>query len=471
MNDCPRQNPAYRLTLSSFTLSCVICGSVGPTGIHCKSFANSIICAVTWSLHARKVKNNLQSFLKVSFSLILLVGTGVISGCSSQPQKVQIPPIPEDKIDRVEVEVEFSPISNLSRSAVQVPYSKIPLKSSIFIDRGSLELAAGKNVIDAEQAYNIAYEEMQKELIRKGFRVLEQGQVRSKLLELAIKNGCKDRQLWWRCAAQLSSDEVLFLNDLKSKLDSGELEPSAFSKEVAKQKASWEKRVASSKALVAAAQEGNVDIDYVLEIKDFKPATKVQQSLRLKDYPQLREFISEYPDLQVEFDKRDFMQCAGVGSELKARLIETKSAEVIWMGRHTVSEMTAEGNEYLLEMGTRKYAANAEEVEQFIRDQSSKKKNSKANARIPVWRYETILMGPNLVQGSCVLTNRSVEDLRLTSNELSGRVARELLGTISVEGRTSSFSGPSLEFKSNEIRRNPTSYDFLNDSVGPLNPN
>jgi len=362
-------------------------------------------------------------------------------------------------------------LSNLNSNTVQVPYSKIPLKSSVFIEREGVVLDLDNKVIDTQHAYGIAYEEMQKELIRKGFRVLEQSQVRAKLLELAISDNCKDRQLWWRCTSQLNGDDVLFLDNLKVSLDKGEIELSVFSSEVAKKKRKWERSVTGAKALVAAAQAGAVGIDYVLEIKDFKPANKVQQSLRLKDYPELRRFIANYPDLQVEFDKRDFMQCAGVGSELKARLIETKSAEVVWMGRHIVSEMTAEGSKYLLEMGARKYAANTDEVEQFIKEQKSKKSSSKSGARLPVWRYETILMGPNFVQGSCVLTNRRAEDLRLASDELSGRVARELLGTISVEGRSGTLSGPSLQFKSNEIKRNPKSYDFLNDGVGPINSN
>lgn len=417
------------------------------------------------------MKNNLQVFFRAKFFLTLFVSAILLSGCASPPQQVQLPPTPEDKVDRVEVEVEFSPLSNLNSNTVQVPYSKIPLKSSVFIEREGVVLDLDNKVIDTQHAYGIAYEEMQKELIRKGFRVLEQSQVRAKLLELAISDNCKDRQLWWRCTSQLNGDDVLFLDNLKVSLDKGEIELSVFSSEVAKKKRKWERSVTGAKALVAAAQAGAVGIDYVLEIKDFKPANKVQQSLRLKDYPELRRFIANYPDLQVEFDKRDFMQCAGVGSELKARLIETKSAEVVWMGRHIVSEMTAEGSKYLLEMGARKYAANTDEVEQFIKEQKSKKSSSKSGARLPVWRYETILMGPNFVQGSCVLTNRRAEDLRLASDELSGRVARELLGTISVEGRSGTLSGPSLQFKSNEIKRNPKSYDFLNDGVGPINSN
>lgn len=415
------------------------------------------------------MKISLLSFSKVSSLLALLGSVLLIFGCASQPQQVQLPPVPEDKIDRVEVEVSFSPLGNLGRNTVQVPYSKIPVKSSVFIDRSGIELAANK-VIDGDKAYGIAYEEMQKELIRKGFRVLEQSQVKARLLELAISSDCKDRALWWRCSLLMTADEVAYLNNLKTKLDNGDLEPQVFSQEIAKKRISLEKRATGSKAVISAAQSGDISIDYVLEVKDFKPASKVQQSLRLKDYPELRRFINEYPDLQPEFEKRNFMQCAGVGSELKARLIDTKTAEVIWMGRHVVSEMTADNSKYLLEIGARKYAANADEIEEFIKAQSSKK-NGKKSARMPVWRYETILMGPNLVQGSCVIANRQAEDLRLTSNDLSGRVARELVGTINVEGRSSSLSGPELQFKSNEIRRNPNSYDFLNDGVGPINSN
>lgn len=386
-----------------------------------------------------------------------------------------MPKVPADQFDRLEVAIQMPAVSDLAKNIVQVPYSQIAAMSTVVISHGGLGSGAvqqGKALpVNGGMALASAKEEMQKELIRRGFRVLDQVQVNGRLRELATTAKCEDSQLWWRCTTGLSRDEVGYLNGLKVRLDRREVQSQQFSGEVEKYRRAWDSRVTGPNALRDAIKAGKVAVDYVLEIEAFEPAKIVNSTLNLSTVPKVRGFIRDYPDLRPELAKKRMMNCAGIGSEIKARLVSTKTSEVLWMGGHVVSEITQSDSEYLIELGVRKSVANKDEVYQYVANQAKSRKKKSAE-EMPAWRFRTELVGPTLVQGSCNLKNQSSEDVQRASNELAGQVARELASTIKLGGQSvQSVPGSSAAPAAAPPSAPPVPVNnkpFLRDAAGPI---
>jgi hypothetical protein len=390
-----------------------------------------------------------------------------------------MPSIPEDQLDTTEVAVNFPSLSNLDQNTVQVPYTDIPLKSTVVISFAGRQ-DSRQGVDDSHPASVAVRDVLQKELLRKGFRVLDQSQVNDSLLQLAIAGNCKDRRLWWRCTPYIQVEDAMALDQLQQKLGAGEIEPQAFAEEVSKQRLRWQSRATDVNALLDAIKAGKVEADYVFEIREFQPQRLVKQTYNLNKSSEVRDFIKNYPELLPAFSEKGVVRCAALGAEMKARLIDTNSSEVVWIGQHLLSEMNLPENRYLLELGVRKYAANVDEVSAAINDYNTKKGGRKSSGNpVPNWRFETGLVGPNLLQGSCDVAVRQTDELVAVSTKLSSRVARELVSTIRTESVGGTVGSDTLvpstpDFKSNigdkPIKKNPnaTSFEFFESSGTPV---
>lgn len=393
----------------------------------------------------------------------------LLAGCSTQSQVLQMPSVPRDQFDTIKVPVKFPPLSNLAQNTVQVPYADIPVKSTVVINFGSTRQRSDSSGVNLDETLSVVKEEVQKELIRRGLRVLDQEQVNSQLLKLAMDQSCKDDRLWWRCTTYLDRGEVAYIDKLQVSFEQGQVQRQVYAAELQKYRGLWEERATGMKALMGAIQQGKIESDYVLEIKSFKPG-EIKQSFNLSKLPDIRGLINNYPDLQSQFAGKQYLRCTTLASEIKARLINTKTAEVLWFGNHTVSELDQPGNALVVELGVRRYVANGDEVVAFVNDFNNTRGKKRApDSKVPGWKYDNALVGPNLLQGTCSTANRQRSELQKVSDNLAGQVVRELIDTIEVSGgygntapTTFKANTPSLESAEGGKR--------LNNSIGPIGP-
>ena len=416
-----------------------------------------------------KTRSPFHDFPGTAFrGLLCLALLAMLAGCGSQQPAAGLPPVPEERVQSVEVAVAFPPLGNLARNTVQVPYSNIAVRSTVVIRDGvtgaGKKAGAGLPVSESE-ALAVARDEMEKELIRRGFRIIDRQQVEAKLAELALDKPCPERRLWWRCTTRLNDNEVAYLDRLKAQADKGELSAEQYSREMERARTIWEKRTDNLKSLLEAVRAEQILADYVLELEAFEPAERVTQVLDLNDIVEVRRFLGDYPGLQGALGERRYLRCETVGARLKARLINTDNSEVVWLGGHTVSETDLGQSRYLLEVGVRRQVSNREQVLAFLEEHGAK-----AAERAPQWEFRNELVGPRLLQGSCGVAGEPAEMLQRTSNHLAGQVARELVATIKVEGGQVIRSAPSSPGNGGASSAGSTSDKnrFLRDSLGPL---
>jgi hypothetical protein len=390
---------------------------------------------------------------------------------------MQMPPMPEDQLDTIEAPIKFPPLSDLKENTVQVPYSKIPLKSAVAIN---LVDAGDEGGSGYRQAYASVREVLQKEFLRKGLRVLDQNQLNATLLEMATDKSCDDKQLWWHCTTLLKSEEILMLDQLRASAQNGEIDPGKYSQEIGRIRAIWEGRATATPRLLAAARSGGIPVDYIFEIRTFRPNRVVKQSIALNKSAELRSFIKDYPDLVTQFSEQGRFKCAGMGAEIKARLIDTKSSEVVWIGQHALSEMDLPESQFQIEMGIKRHVVNADEVLDAVEAYNSAKGSKERDGiRVPGWRYDTVLVGPNLILGTCNLDSRPTDELLSSGIRIASEVARALVGTIRTQSAEfppeSDISRPGtggfdIKTDNKTINGRPKSnaVDFYENSVGPL---
>ena len=382
----------------------------------------------------------------------------VAAGCASQSQQLQMPPVPEPRVDAVNVPVAFPPLSNLGQNTVQVPYADIPVTSTVVIALGNIRPV--KTPVDFAESSSLVREELQKELIRQGFRVLDQGRLDNLLMSLAQDRKCGERAPWWRCTSLLEAGEVAYLDSLEKRRDAGQLTPEVFVRELEQARGIWRARATSNQALMAAIESGELAADYVLEVEKFAPG-ETRQSVNLADIRDIRRLLNNYPDLQEGFAARQYVRCSALATELKARLVKTASGEVVWFGNHGVSELSRTGSEVVVEVGVKRSVVNVEEVAEFVEAHNSGAvKRRGKNVSLPGWRYADALVGPSLLRGSCSLANRQRDELQKVSNQITARVVRELVDTIHLTGN---FSVPAQA----PLKRAPV----FQSKGAPLTPN
>lgn len=403
--------------------------------------------------------------------LLCLIALLLAAGCGSQKPTAGLPPVPEDRTESVEVAVDFPAISHLSRNTVQVPYSNIAPRSTVLITHGNLggdSKGDGDLPVNDREALALAREEMEKELMRRGFRIIDHQQVEAKLGELALDKPCSDTRQWWHCTTHLNNKEVAYLDGLKARADKGEIAPEEFAGRMERSRGIWQNRVTGLNALLNAVAAKRIQADYVLEISAFEPAQRVSHILDLNDIAEVRRFLGDYPEVESQLADKRYLKCEGVGARVKARLIDTRNSEVVWLGGHTVSEVSRPDSQYLMELAVRRRVANRDEVLRYLEESGGRE-----SGRQPEWRFSSELVGPRLLRGSCGVGPRQPEVLQRTSNALAGRAARELVATIKVQGGEIIRSGPpALDNSGGAVDGDASDKSrFLRESVGPLQIN
>jgi len=397
---------------------------------------------------------------KITFLTTCLLTT-VLGGCASAPKMaplLQTPAMPPDQVDMIDVDLAFSLDTDIYENVVQNISRDILVGSSIVINVPSVlfeeksEQSAGDRAGDQDfktkDFFNLAEQQIEKELIRKGFRVLSRSKFEAKLRSLRDEARCNPNE--YRCLYSKVSPEIQpILEELKNKYDRGEISSLQYSSEIktfrdqmqissaGKTRTEGEKELTDISEVIRAAESGPVKADFILQINLFDTEKRLKVTKDLRHEKDIRDFVRGHPEIENEFENGNSkIGCAVVGAELNAKLIYVETGEIAWIGEHQLNEFSSGVQNLSVEMGSRRYVSNRADIVEFVSQQNSplgRQYRYGKNITVPDIEYRSSLVKPTISSGRCESTWNFSIDMR---SDLARQVAKELIATINVKQRT-----------------------------------
>lgn len=385
--------------------------------------------------------------------LLMLLFLISLVGCSSKPKLaplLTIPQQPGDKVSLIEVEAKFENRNELEENIVQLVSHQIKSNSSIVINV-PLGLFEDRSEINTEDQdfktkdfFNVAEQQIEKELMRNGFRVLSRSKFEAKLRSLRDESDC-DISRWQCLQTKVTPDVAAIINNLKTQLDSGEITAAKFAEEVqlfrekfqstsfGRSRNENEKELTDISEVIRAAESGDVQADYVLQINLFETELRDTVTTDLRYIPEVRGFLRQHKGIINEFEKGpNILRCNVVGSKLNAKLIHVKTGEITWIGEHQLDEFSSGVQQVSIELGSKKFVSNYNEVRNFVRNENTDYARAQRYGReieIPKFRYSEALVQPTITAGRC---EKEWDISPSMKTDLARQVAKELIGTIRV---------------------------------------
>lgn len=381
----------------------------------------------------------------------------VLSGCATEPKlapKVEMPAVPEDDKTYIEAELTFEDESDLSENAVQMRKHRVEPASSVVINvpgrlTDNIDSKASTNSGDGyktKQFFNEAEQQIESTLIRSGFRVLSRSKFEAKLRNLRDESRCG---LDYECLrSRIGPEARPILDSLKEQLDSGELSHTQYAEQVRAIKAKFEtasagrsraegdRELTDISEVIRAAESGDVQADYILNINRFDTRLETQAIRDLRKVSAIQQFVRDHPAIREEFlDGYSKFACASLGARLNAELVHVKTGEIVWIGEHEINEFDSGVEQVTVEMGVLKTPSNEYEVRRFVdkKNQRSARiaRYGKEQPEPPRFEFEHQFIEPREVSGECPDELEVTEEKR---RDVARAVARQLISTIRVGG-------------------------------------
>ena len=376
----------------------------------------------------------------------------LLSGCESQPKMAPLLSMPvqeSESTDLIEVKVLLSDEKTLNENIIQQHSHKIKTNSSIvinvpegFFEEKSVDIANNQE-FKTKDFFNEAEQQIEKELIRRGFRVLSRSKFEAKLRSLRDEAECNYSD--WRCVRSKAASELQhIIDETNKKYQKGLISSDEFAEEMkkfrgrlqtaaaGKKRDDGERELTDISEVIRAAESGDVHADYILQINIFETNQPKKVSLDLRHNSDVRDFIRSKPGLiNASNVKKLEISCFSNQAQLNAKLIHVKTGAIVWIGEHSLNEYSAGVTPLGFELGSKRYAANAYAVRSFVESQNTEFARINRygkNIDVPSYNYKEELVPPALSAGKC--PSRAPMSNDETKISLARQVAKQLIYTI-----------------------------------------
>ena len=140
-----------------------------------------------------------------------------------------------------------------------------------------------------------------------------------------------------------------------------------------------------------AAEDSTVKSDYILQINKLAFG-KDERVLYLSRYPEVKKYIDKFPQIAASVPKTYSYPEYNVVFD--GKLIEVRTGKIMWLGTHRINSgrvLFGEGMNVSINMNVRKYVSNENEIKEFIEFQNTpeqRKKRYGKNVEIPAPEYD-----------------------------------------------------------------------------------
>jgi len=305
------------------------------------------------------------------------------------------------------------------------------------------------NRIDTTAFVSDTERQLEKELIKAGFRVINRARLEAKLREMRdSRDDCKGYFYTYSadCLSRLPDDIRRLLDLYRQERAAGKLSDAEFLRKTEELRERYQVSSAGKRRdanemtdvseVIRAAKDGDVGADYILLINGFnvQPSKRV---INLLAVPEVREFAKIDPSANAWVNENQYKECLQSSVGLDASLVHVKTGEVVWIGEHKVSEDMLTGAQdplrFLIEYS--KFVGNHDEVSAWVRQQNTQQARIQryrmANQpKQPDWKwYYKAKM--DVVGGRCPGANEPISPDKLEA--LTELVASELISTIRIQ--------------------------------------
>lgn len=408
--------------------------------------------------------------------LVSLALLGSVVGCATVAPPIEMPVPPQPVHHTMELPVEVkSPkldtskyvqtgLENAPQSASKVVINiNTDIREKIFcIERpgderchtgrkgggtsGSTE-GEKNNKIDTTAFVSDTERQMEKELIKKGFRVINRARLEAKLREMRdSRDDCKGSWLNISadCLNQLPREAQDLMTFYNAEHKAGRLDDVEFQKKTGELRdkhqysSAGKKREANEMTdvseVIRAAKDGEVGADYIMLVNGFTFGPQ-KREINLLSYGAVAEFVRKDPKIEPLVKEKQFIRCYQGAVSLDASLIHVKSGEVVWIGEHVATEdmLASDAGGLAFSLVFEDRVVNVPEVASFVQMNNTEQARKIRGANgievsIPSWQWASAL-GINVVNGKCHAYS-DVNENRDPLQVLTEVVARELIATI-----------------------------------------
>ena len=282
--------------------------------------------------------------------------------------------------------------------------------------------------------YNEAEQYVEKDLLRKGFSVLDRSKFEAKLRDLRDKAEYGQRGWLWDSQTEraLENGEYeVVKTDLKNKFEDGKLTLQEYQTQIDAVDKHSQRALPGKKRdenemndiaeVIRAAQTGADQADYLLQINEVKMGKAGDRKLSIQDLPEVQKFMIDNTGLS--FGKLPYSLPAQISanwfqSSLNAKLIEIKSGSIVWLGSHEIESWAAD--EVKVTINVTKKVANDDEVNGVISDYNRKLKSKEQRLKKVQGQLRfsyNIAMNPSTA-------HESKEDMEKAENELKSKIRK-----------------------------------------------
>jgi hypothetical protein len=380
-----------------------------------------------------------------------------LAGCATPPpppppeaEPLVMAPVPPPTQELIQVNIKFEAQSTLAEDSVQLVHHKVLPSSSVVINvpaglfEDESDATAQNQDFKTKDFFNTAEQQIEKVLIRNGFRVLSRSKFEAKLRSLRDEARCDLSN--YRCLySKVSPESQAIMDQLKVQLENSEITNDHYASEITKYRTKLqtasagkrrtgnEKELTDISEVIRAAESGDIQADYILQINVFDIEQKTQVQTDLRHIPEIREFFRKHPGVKRTFETNyHILSCKVVGAHLNAKLVHVRTGEIAWIGEHQLNEFSSGLQNVTIELGSQRFVDNADSIRQFVNEQNqvwARQMRFHQPVQVPAFTHSDSLIPPQVAAGRCEQNwNISSE----TKTRLARQVAKELIGTIKV---------------------------------------
>jgi len=392
--------------------------------------------------------------MKYTYTISLLLGvTILLTACGTPPPKLapimKMPNFPTYEKKTTEFEVNFNSNSNLFHNVVQ---SKIIKRGSSVvinvpegISKKNMQNDTIKNTdgqdFKTKNFFNEAEQQIEKELMRRGFNVKSRSKFEAKLRSMRDNSDSINKNYYSRIYNSVPPEYQAILENLKKQFEDGTVTAKDYADQlkdfqtpITKRRSGETEELTDISEVIRAAEAGDVKADYILQINIFETDKNESVMTDLRNSRKAREFISSNPSLLKQFEKgKNRFECKSLAAKLNAKLIHVKTGDIVWIGEHSINEYTKSGtNKLIVGLTSQKYITNKSDIQNYVSKQNTHynriaRYNKKT--KYPTFEFDTKLDGPIILSGYCSQEIYPDNKKRAT---LARQVAKELISTIKV---------------------------------------
>ncbi|GEM_PF-1725674 len=418
--------------------------------------------------------------MRFSAALAIAVATFGLSGCLFGPKMappVQTPAKPADVRHSVQFTVEArDPTPEVSRyvqagDGQQAPRlaSKVVININTYVqerifcierpnDRRckaqTADVAAVEssraNAIDPTAFVSDTERQLEKELIKAGFRVINRARLEAKLREMRDSRddclGSWGVYISADCINRLPDDIRKLLELYRQERAAGKLSDAEYLAKTEELRQRYRYSSAGKRRdademtdvseVIRAAKDGEVGADYILLINGFS-VQPAKRTINLLANPQVREFAQLDAGIDKWVRANQYQECLQSAVGIDASLVHVRTGETVWIGEYKATEdmLTATRDPLRFQIDYHRYVNNEEDVYGWVRQQNTERArivraNMTQQPQPPAWQwvYEAKL---DVVGGRCPTKPETLEPDQLKA--LTELAAGQLISTIRIQ--------------------------------------